>query len=289
MSGRRRPPAADPDRSGALSPPVLHSDPIRPILVSGEGLPPKERERRRLELRRQWTGRLIRLTLELRDPRNLDSPVSLSPSFPWDAWLAAHPTWTHPESRHHRYAMIMEDGTLLRAYSADFLVRLKWAVETVRPVMREFDIPVPAFYEELSRCWAGSLKPASYHGDAYVEQVILLSGQQHRDTYLAYTAFHEMAHARPRLECPRPVEDYFAHLEPFQIRFGLILKRFLETDTSMREAQRRFLRSYAWEDDYGRPLHPGPERGWQGDSNGRWIHCPHPTWDPSSEWSREDW
>jgi len=110
MSDRRRPPAAAPDRSGALSPPALHSDPLRPILMPGEGLPPAERERRRLELRRQWTGRLIALTPELRDPRNLDGPLAISPQFPWDTWLAAHPTWSHPEFRQHRYAMAASIG-----------------------------------------------------------------------------------------------------------------------------------------------------------------------------------
>jgi hypothetical protein len=281
-------PGADLARSAALSPRTGSGDPIRPILVCTEGLPPAEREKRRLALRREWAGRLIVLTPELRDPRNLDNFLALSPQFPWTEWFVAHPSWVHPEFRKHRYALALDDGTLLKTYSVDFLMRLKWAVETVRPLMAERGLEVPAFYEELTMNWTGTIHPASTYGDAYVEQTILLSGcEEDRDTYLLFTLLHELAHARPRSERHRPVEDYFGHRTAFRTRFGILLHRFLEMDTGISNLRRLWLRAYAVEDRFA-PINPGPEVNFHFEGK-RWLLIPHTVEDPPKWWSREDW
>ena len=260
--------------------------------MSGEGLPPEDRERRRLELRREWTGRLIVLTPELRDPRNPDSPISLVPSFPWDAWRAEHPSWHHPESRRHRYALILESGRILRAYSVDSIMLLKWVVETIQPLMKLYDIEVPAFYEDLASTWAGCCRYPEERDGVYVEQTIQLSIRSNqRPVFMLFTAIHELAHCRARRDRDLPFGLYLHHRKPFRTRAGLLCAAFL--NTTAREAlsrrQQAWFRSYCVEDDWGRPIHPGPEKGWQFGGDGHYIVCPHPVNDPPEWWSREDW
>jgi hypothetical protein len=259
--------------------------------VSGEGLPPEERERRRLELRQEWTGRLIVLTPELRDPRNPDNFLALSPQFPWDRWKAEHPTWRHPENRRHGYAMILEDGTLLKTYSADCLVRMKWIVETIRPLMDLYGIEVPAFYEDRALNYSGCYRRPEELGGVRIEQTIQLSSRStERDTLLLYAAIHELAHSRNRREQDRPIDLYLNHKEPFRRHFGLLLAAFLNTTArELSPGQQRWIRSCCVEDRYSPPIHPGPEKGWQFDGDGRYIVCPHPVNDPPKWWSREDW
>jgi len=283
--------ATAPERIASRSPQNRLGDPICPILVSGAGLSESEREKRRLELRRELTGRLVILTPELRDPRNLDNFLALSPQFPWDRWRAEHPTWRHPEFRKHNFAIILSDGTLLKTYSVDALIRMKWAVETVRQLMELYQIEVPAFYEDLSRNWSGCYRWPENLDGVHIEQTIQLSSRStERDTFLLLTAIHELAHGRSRHEQNRPIDLYLNHREPFRRHLGLLLAAFLNTTArELNPGQQRWLRSYAVEDSYAPPIHPGPEKGWQFDGDGHYIVCPHPTDDPPPWWSREDW
>jgi len=282
--------AAAPGRIASRSPQNRSGDPIRPILVSGAGLSESEREKRRLELRRKWTGRLIVLTPELRDPRNPDNPLALSWQFNWNGWKAAHPTWQHPEFRKHCFAIVLKSGVLLKAYSVDSLIRMKWIVETIQPLMKIYGIEVPAFYEDLARKWAGCYRRPEEFDGVRIEQTVQLGVQWWRhDTFLLYTAIHELAHGRSRHEQDRPIDLYLNHRQPFRRHFGLLLAAFLITDTRLTRRKQCWIRSYCVEDSYAPPIHPGPERGWQFDGDGHYIVCPHPTDDPPPWWSREDW
>jgi hypothetical protein len=274
----------------AESPRSGSGDPIRPILTSGAHLSPAEREQRRLELRRELAGRLIVLTPELRDPRSLDNFLALSPQFPWDHWRAAHPTWHHPEFRRHNYGMCLRDGTLIKAYSVDSLIRMKWVVETIQPLMKLCDIEVPAFYEDLAWRWSGCYRRPENLGGVHIEQTVQLSIQgEPRDTFLLYTAIHELAHGRSLHERNRPIDLYLNHRQPFRRHFGLLLIAFLSTTgRSLGSGQQRWFRSYCVEDRYSPPIHPGPEWGWQFDWDGHYIVCPHPIDNPPPWWSRED-
>jgi len=276
MSGRRRPPAAAPDRSGALSPPVPHRDPMRPILVSGEGLQPQERERRRLELRRQWTGRLIALTPELRDPTDLDGPLAMNPRFNWPQWRASVPrSWDHGALRCHRWGLVLSDGTVLRVYKKEFLPRLQWAVESVTPLLRRHHIEVPLWCESQATVWTGCCHPLMTLNGEGIGNTILLSGRE-PDLRLVYNTIHEIGHCTPG---PRsdldPTVETLGHDEGFRRRFGTLLYEFLDEGKTLDEDQRLWLRSCAVYDDWGAPICPSLEPGWCWKQRRR-LPCPRP-------------
>jgi hypothetical protein len=275
--------------STALTSPEPRRDPLRPILVSGEGLAPDERERRRLELRREWAGRLIVMTRELTDALNPDNPLALSPvAFPWLEWSEAMHL-THSELRRPRYAYIFEDGVIAKAYSVDFLIRLRWVVELLRPLMLQENIVVPAFYQVGWTRFGGARELPAIHGDAVVPQVIDLSTRCANDADLAYCAIHELAHC-DQLPGPDGRSAADAHGIEFRATFGRYLNWLLNGPggTRVSKHEDRWIRSYAVEDSYAPPIHPGPGRGWQFDRDGRWVVCPHPVNDPPA-WALEDW
>lgn len=287
MSARPRHPKATAAGSTALCPHDGSGDPIRPILVSGEGLAPDERERRRLEFRREWAGRLIILNRELTDALNPDGPLALDPGFPWLEWSATT-DFTHPALRRHRYAYIfVEDGITLHAYSVDFLIRLKWVVELLRPLMLANGHWVPAFYEAGWTKMGGARELPAVFGAAVVPQVITLSRHCANDADLAYCGTHEMAHA-DQLLADR--DDPEAHGEKFCARFGRYLEWVVNGPGAdhLSDRENRWIRSYAMEDSYAPPTHP-LGRSWQMDRDGHWLVCPHPVSDPPEWWSREDW
>jgi len=262
-------------------------DPIRPILTSGAHLSPTERERRRLELRREWAGRLIVLSRELTDALNPDNPLALSPvAFPWLEWSEAT-NLTFPELRRPRYAYILGDGTLLKAYSVEFLIRMKWAVELLRPLMLEEDIEVPAFYEFGMTKMGGARELPAVYGAATVPQVISLSRHCAGDADLAFVLAHELAHDSQLLSDRR---DPDAHGAEFRARFGRYLDWVVNGPgaAQLSEMENRWVRSYAVEDNYAPPTHP-LGRSWQMDRDGHWLVCPHPVSDPPKWWAREDW
>lgn len=171
----------------------------------------------------------------------------------------------------------------------DFIILLKWTVETIQPLMNLYDIEVPAFYEDLARKYAGCVRRPEDHGGVFVEQTIQLGSQEGRPTALVHAAIHELAHCRPRRDRECPFDRYLGHLEPFRRRAGLLYAAFLNTDTRLTRRQQCWIRSYCVEDSYSPPIHPGPEKGWQFDWDGHYIVCPHPVSDPPEWWSREDW
>lgn len=276
-------------RSVALRPRAGSGDPLRPILVSGEGLPPIERERRRLELRQEWSGRLLVLSRNLTDVLNPDSPLALDSGFKWLEWSDAT-GFDHPALRRHRYAYILEDGTVLHAYSVDFLIRLKWAVELLRPLMLQENIVVPAFYQVGWTRIGGARELPAILGDAVVPQVIELSTHCANDADLAYCATHELAHCD---QLPDPAGQNVAtdHDIEFRARFGRYLDWLLNGPgaAGLRQREDRQIRSYAMEDNYAPPMHPIPGRSWQVAADGRWLSCPHPVSRPPEWWSCEEW
>lgn len=265
--------------SAALTPREASRNPLRPILVSGAGLAPDERERRRLALRQELAGRLLVLTPELRDPRNLDNPLALNPAFPWKM-----PS-SDPEFRRHCYALVLEDGVVLRSYSVEFLIRLRWAVKMVRPLMRREHLEVPVFYESRSTKLGGRQYTPITVAGFYLEQSIVLTSLA-TDPHLLYITLHELAHCTPA-GCQLDPRSFGEHGFAFQTRFGEYLHFVLETSTKPAGLENRWLRSFAVEDDYFPPIHPGPERGWQFDRDGHWLMCPHPISDPPN-WALED-
>lgn len=231
-----------------------------------------EREARRLRLRGELVGHVIRLTDELRDPRNLDSPLALAPGCNWTSWKAAHRRWLHGELSHHRYARVLEDGVILRTYSLDFLVQLERIVETLQPLMRANRIVVPVWYEGLGRTWDGRIYSAMDFGGVKIEQTIALSrqlkpewrqGEEYRGFLgLLYSATHELGHARPADQHHVDAAEFLGHGVGFQVRHGLLLHQFLSGETLLPRNEKRALRRWARDDDWGRPICPAPGLNW---------------------------
>jgi hypothetical protein len=309
--------AADPvSRIAPESPPAAAGGKIARSVGRTGVRPDTTRERARLELRRSLVGQVVRLTPEWRDALNPDNPFALDPSWSWLETAAG--AW---ELRMFNYGMILEDA-ILRSYSEPFLLRLAWVVETLTPLMREERLEIPAWYERRSRlalhkperrklvAAAGGLRSgdsakkltlitASWEPGGPVDgrnvgQSIALTGHSQHDTALLYSALHELAHAI-RSDDPLELADerLAEHSSDagelaFRRRYGRLLQRMLDEDSSLTRGQQRWLRSWAVEDALSSPIPPEPRRSWSFDAAGRYLVLPHPVDDPPNWWDLEE-
>lgn len=267
------------ERARSLGGDELVVRPANPDQTTDLALP--REENRRVEQRRRLAGQVVKLDEALRDPYNPENPLALAPSFSWDKWRALHPGWSHCELRRGlSFAKVLDDGTILKTYSRDFLTELERVVATLQPLSSSRKIQVAYWYEQRGWRVGGRVDPSMELDGVSVPQGIglgrywpvtwtdqwgriLSHGKEPAVfTELCFNGVHEMCHCRPSDESGRGPQEYLGHSEEFGIRFGLMLDEFLRTDTTLPPNEKRAIRRLARNDEWGRPICPVHGRDW---------------------------
>lgn len=113
------------------------------------GAPNKKQDRteaKRLEHRAELAGQVIKLPREWQDATNPENPFALNPHYPW---IDEHGVRTteHPELAWFKWAMVLDDGTLLKAFTRRNLLAIRGLALMVGPTLVHFGVALPAVYE----------------------------------------------------------------------------------------------------------------------------------------------
>lgn len=103
-------------------------------------------EAKRLGLRGGLADQVIKLPREWQDATNPRNPFALDPHH---QWIDEHGgrTTDHPELAWFKWAMVLDDGTLLKAFTRRELLKLRGLMALVEPVVERFPVEQLAVYE----------------------------------------------------------------------------------------------------------------------------------------------
>lgn len=244
--------------NGALSP----SDaPDAPMPLKDD--PAVLQERERLQKRRELIGRNVRIPREWADVLNVQSPVALQPRFGWLEWADSQcPKVWHDELRWFRWATVLEDGTVIKGYTEKGVEAVKDTVLRCQPLMREFGLVVPVFYQNHGWKWAGGCSPEEEFEGITIPRTIILSDKDGKHD-MTFSLIHELAHIaegpipqRPWRRGKETRRDYqrSLHTEKFRRVHGQLLSYYLEHHADYWED--RALRYWAETNSYSPPIHP---------------------------------